>query len=348
MKTVALDMHRERTQLTVALETGEIVTERIVATKAESLRQEVARIPGPKQVILENAGWAAHMYDALKDVAEEVIVCDPTRNKLISKADDSNDERDAERLGILSRAGALRAIYVPPEPYRTLRALINHESYLTKATTGNMLRLKAFCRMHGVAYQGKGIYQKKGRAAVLAQFSENSRFQIESLYRLLDGTRDERHVLRTELRKRSLLIPPIKRMQTVPGIGPITARTLAAYIADPTRFKSPSALAAYAGLGLSQDISNWHPVRRTHASKRGQRAVKRVLFLAARAAVGWGKSRLAERYKARIASGWEDRKAIRDTARKILLTACGVWTSRQEYDDGRITVPVVRPTLSAR
>jgi transposase len=210
-----------------------------------------------------------------------------------------------------------------------------------------MVRLKAFCRMQGVEYQGKSIYRKKGRAAVVARFPEKSRFQIGSLYRLLDGARDERRAIRCELRKLSRRMPAIKRMQTVPGIGPVVARTLAAYIADPTRFKSPSALAAYAGLGLKQDISNWQPVRRAHASKRGHRDVKRVLFLAARAAVRWGRNGLAKRYEARIASGWEDRKAIRDTARKILFTACHVWTSKQEYDDGRITVPVVRPALSA-
>lgn len=336
MKSVALDVHKEKTQFTVALATGEIVTERVVETKAEVLRREVANVPGPKRVVLENSGWAGWILDAVKDVADEVIVCDPTRNKLISQADDSDDERDAKRLGLLSRAGALHPVYIPPEPYRTLRSLVQHEWKLTQEIIRNKLRIKAFCRRDGVVYHGRSIYGKKGSDLVTGQFPERSRFQFGSLFRTLDAARVERLLVRRELRRYSLGLPVIARLQTVPGIGPVIARTLVAWIADPGRFKSFNALSAYAGLGLKQDISNWRSVHRAHASKRGQRAVKAVLFLAARAAIRAGQNGFAERYKARIAAGWEDRKAVRDIARKILFCACHVWTSRKEYDDGRI------------
>lgn len=336
MKTVALDVHKEKTQFTVALATGEIVAERVLETKASVLRREVANVPGRKRVILENNGWAARIFDAVKDVADEVIVCDPTRNKLISQADDSDDERDAKRLGLLSRAGALHAIYVPSEPYRTLRSLVQHEWKLTKEITRNKLRLKAFCRREGVTYRGKRIYRKEGSDQVTQAFPERSRFQFGSLFRVLDAARVERLLVRRELRRYSLGIPPIARLQTVPGIGPVIAHTLVAWIVDPGRFKSFSALSAYAGLGLKHDISNWRPLHRAHASRRGQRAVKTVLFLAARAAVRTGQNGFSKRYQSRIASGWDDRKAIRDIARKILFCACHVWTRREAYDDGRI------------
>jgi transposase len=336
MKSVTLDVHRGKTQFTVSLETGEVVAERVVKTKASVLKREVANVPGPKRVVLENGGWAAWIYDAVKDVADEVIVCDPTRNKLISEAEDSDDRRDAKRLGVLSRAGALHAIYVPPEPYRTLRSLVQHEGNLTKEITRSKLRLKAFCRREAVEYHGKSIYGKRGRDLVFKAFPERSRFQLGSLYRILDAMRSERVLVRRELQRYSLGLPVIARLQTIPGIGAITARKLVAWIVDPGRFKNLNALSAYAGLGLKHDISNWRPLHRAHASKRGQREVKAALFVAARAAVQAGQNGFAKRYKARIASGWEDRKAIRDIARKILFCASHVWTSKREYDDGRI------------
>jgi transposase len=348
VKTVSLDVHKEKTQFTVALTTGEIVAEKVVETKAEVLHREVAQVAGSKRVVLENSGWAAWIRDAVKDVAEEVIVCDPTRNKLISKAEDSNDERDAERLGLLSRAGALHPIYVPPEPYRTLRSLVQHEWTLTQELTRNKLRLKAFCRRVGVAYRGRSIYRKEGRGLFVAQFPEQSRFQLSSLLRTMDATKEEQRLVRRELRRLTLGLPVIARLQTIPGIGVVVARTLAAWIVDPGRFKSLNALSAYAGLGLKQDISNWRVVHRAHASKRGQRAVKRVLYLAARAAVHAGQNAFAERYRARIAAGWDDRKAIRDVARKILFCACRLWTSKEEYDDGRINTFAPATALPAR
>jgi transposase len=289
--------------------------------------------------VLENGGWAGIIHDAVKDVAEEVLVCDPTRNALIAQADDSDDRCDAKRLTLLARTNALHAIYIPAEPFRTLRSLVNYESCQTNMLIALMLRLKAFCRKHGVPYQGKSIYRHKGRETVIARFpTGGARFQITSLFRLLNGIRQERLVLRRELRRLSRTIPAIKRLQTVPGIGPVVGRVLAAWIAEPTRFKSRSALAAYAGLGLKRDVSNWRPGKE-HASRRGQREIKRVLFLAARAVIRSGNNALAQRYQARRAAGWEDGKAIRDLARKILFASCQVWKTKQEYDNGRINVP---------
>jgi transposase len=337
MKTVALDVHRKRTQMTVALETGKIVREQIVETKAEVLRREIANIPGPKRVVLENGGWAGWIFDALKDVAEEVLVCDPTRNALIAQAENSDDRRDAQRLAMLSHANLLHAVFIPPEPFRTLRSMVNHESRLTELLIGAKLRLKSFCRRHEVEYQGVTIYRRSDRTDVLNRFPQDARFQLSSLFRLLDGMRQERLAVRRELRRLSARIPAIGLMESVPGIGSVVARLLAAWIVDPWRFKSRNGLSAYGGLGLKRDTSNWE-MRRGYASRRGQREIKRVLFLAARAAIR-GDNAFARRYQARRAAGWDDRKAIRDIARKLLFTACQVWKTKQEYDDGRINIP---------
>ena len=64
----------------------------------------------------------------------------------------------------------------------------------------------------------------------------------------------------------------------------------------------------------------------------------RALFLSARGALK-GTSALKARYEARMAAGWEDRKAIRDVARTILFVACAVWKSGRGYDDGKVGVP---------
>ncbi|RLI52279.1 MAG: hypothetical protein DRO93_15330 [Candidatus Thorarchaeota archaeon] len=107
---------------------------------------------------------------------------------------------------------------------------------------------------------------------------------------------------------------------------------------DPRRFKSRSAVNAYGGLGIGQSVTNWHVVGRSRASRRGQRAVKRVLFLAGRAAIR-GDNALARRYANRLKSGWEDRKAIRDVARRILFVACAMWIRKEVYRDELVSVP---------
>ena len=149
----------------------------------------------------------------------------------------------------------------------------------------------------------------------------------------LERIRAKRAVVRV-----SRKLPVIEKLKTVPGIGAVGAPTLTAWIVDPARFKSRRAIASYAGLGIAGNITNWKQVGRSWASKRGNRELKRVIFIAAEAAVR-GTSALARRFEARMAAGWDRRKAIRDVARTTLFTACAIMRTGREYDDGRVSVP---------
>jgi transposase len=293
-------------------------------------------------VVFEEGPLSGRLTDALSDVADDVVSCDPAHNALIARAEDSNDERDARRLALLARTNALRPVFVPPEPYRTLRSLIVHDRNLQKGVTRAKNRIKALCRRTGVRYHGKGVYLAKNRAGVLAQIPETGvRWQMNSLYRELDFMRKERNGVRRTTKSIARHLEVIDRLDGAPGVGAITARTVVAWVVDPGRFRSRKALASYAGLGLGQGWTNWQPTGPAKASKRGQRELKRVLFLAANAAVK-GHNALARRYQARQDAGWEHSKAIRDTARTLLYTLAKMWKTRKDYDDERVSVPTLK------
>ena len=340
MRIVTLDVHAELCQLLAVTEHGEVIIELQVETRPEELRRVIGGIPGPKRVVFEEGPLSGMIYDALKDVADEVISCDPTRNALIAQSEVSDDELDTRRLSTLARVGAIHPVRIPGEPHRTLRSLTHHQYTLVKDITRAKNRLKALCRRHGIPCRGTGIYGSAGRAQAL-KIAPNAfvKWQLESMYRRLREVRLERARARQLVGKCAKKLPAIKRIKTAPGMGPTTAPTVVAWILDPTRFKSRGAISAYAGLGLRKDVSAWKDVSRARASKRGQRELKRALFLAARAALR-GKNALRTRYDARIAAGWEDRKAIRDIARTILFAVCAIWRNGREYDDGKVNVPV--------
>lgn len=339
MKTVTLDVHAEACQMAVVTEEGEVVYETKVETTPEELRRAVGGVPGQKRVIYEEGPLSALIHDALKDVADEVISCDPTQNALIARAEDSNDERDARRLAVLAQAGAIRKVYVPPEPYRTLRGLTHYDQTLAESVTVMKNQLKALCRRHGIRCKGIGIYRSAGRSAFL-ELAPNAlvRWQMQSLYRRLDQLRRERVRAGRMVKNQARKVGVVKTIETIPGIHHVTGPAIIAWLADPDRFKSRGAKSSYGGLGLKRDVSNWKMKGHAHASKRGQRELKRALFIAARAAVN-GKNALAERYQARLAAGWEDKKAIRDIARTILFIVCAIWKSGEDYDDAKVSVP---------
>lgn len=343
MKTVALDVHSEVSQMTVVSPTGEILLEMKLATQPEELRRVIAGIDGPKRVVFEEGPMSGMIRDALTGTAEEIVSCDPTHNALVARLEDKSDERDARRLATLSRAQALHPVYVPPEPYRTLRSLVRYDHSLQRSITGVKNRIKALCRRLGIRCRGVRVYSKAGQKETLKGMPNVAvRWQADSLYRQLRMLRTERLRARTTLALQSREFPVIKRLSSIPGIAALVARTIVAWIVDPHRFKGRKALSAYGGLGLGQGFTNWQPIGRSRASRRGQRELKRVLFIAARAAL-LGDNAFRRRYEARRKAGWEDRKAIRDIARCILMTVRAVWVTGREYDDAMVGVPATKP-----
>ena len=188
MKTISLDVHAELSQLSVVSEHGEVLLEMQVPTRAGDLRRIVSGVPGRKRVVMEHGPMSGLIHEALEGLADEIVSADPARNALIAKSEDSNDERDAQRLGVLDRAGALHEAYVPEEPYRTFRSLVKYDRVLQRSTSATMVRMKALCRRFAVACRGKAIYRGPTRKDFIRQLPNASlRWQMQSLGRRLDA-----------------------------------------------------------------------------------------------------------------------------------------------------------------
>lgn len=340
-KLILLDVHAKRSEVIACGESGEVFLETQVPTTREDLRQLVAAIPGPKRVVYEHGPLATLINDALQDLVEEIVAADPTRNALIARAESSSDELDAMRLGILDRSQGISPVYVPEEPYRKLRSLLRHDHAMADGVTSVKNRIKGLLRRHGIPCAGKGVYRKAGRKEVSAQLPDAMwRWQLRSLWRQLDWLRRERVAAHRQIRRVCKALPVVRKLKRIPGVGALTAPTIVAWIVDPSRFTSQSKISSYGGLGLGQNITGWKTIGRARASRRGQRELKRVLMMAARAATH-GHNALANRYQARIACKWLDRDAIRDIARQLLYIACAIMRTGEEYDDRRVKIPPV-------
>jgi hypothetical protein len=110
----------------------------------------VSGISGPKRVVFEEGPLSGLIRDALKGVAQEVIAADPTKNALIAHAEDSTDEKDALRLARLSRTGSVHPVYLPEEPYRTLRSVVRYDHAMSREVGATKSRVKALCRRSAI------------------------------------------------------------------------------------------------------------------------------------------------------------------------------------------------------
>ena len=120
-------------------------------------------------------------------------------------------------------------------------------------------------------------------------------------------------------------------LHTIPGIGMIAAATILAEIGDINRFKSSSALVAFAGIDptvrQSGEFSNTH----NHMSKRGSPYLRHAIFLAA-TTCSFHNSPLNAYYKKKRDQGKHHLTATGAVARKLTSVIYAVLRDSKPYE----------------
>lgn len=167
---------------------------------------------------------------------------------------------------------------------------------------------------------------------------------IEELVR--DQVRQLRDARARQKRLENLLIQAYRRvplpnhLDTIPGIGAVTAAVLTAFILDIDRFETPGKLVAYFGVlpiemasGVDRDGQPRGP-RRYVMSKRGNDLVRRYLWMAALSALRCNPA-VRALYR-RVVAKHPQRKAVAvgHAMRKLLHLAFALWRTGRPFDPG--------------
>ena len=99
-KYVGMDVHSATTVIKIQNEAGKTVATSIVETKSGAIKDFVRGLTGTVHVTFEEGVHATWLYEIIKPLVAEVIVCDPRHNKLIQSGNKS-DQNDAEKLAEL-------------------------------------------------------------------------------------------------------------------------------------------------------------------------------------------------------------------------------------------------------
>ena len=120
-------------------------------------------------------------------------------------------------------------------------------------------------------------------------------------------------------------------LHTIPGIGMIAAATILAEIGDINRFKSSSALVAFAGIDPTVRQSGEFSSTHNHMSKRGSPYLRHAIFLAA-TTCSFHNSPLNAYYKKKRDQGKHHLTATRAVARKLTTVIYAVLRDSKPYE----------------
>lgn len=321
---VGLDLHLKKTQGTVMSTDGKIVRQEKFETNREELERFLAGVPAGTRVALESQGFCWPWIDFVEELGHIPLLANPIKVK--ARAEDvKTDKVDSELLAHLTRIDWLPTCYVPTKEMRWLRNLLRHRAFRRKISTALKNRTWSEFRKRNIKLDVNLGTQKGRRRADSVGI-----YEVSQNLDILEVVESQMKRIESELLRRYGEVNPVKWMQSVPGIGFLTALMLYAEICDIKRFPNPDKLAHYAGLVPRVKQTAEHT--RMGREVRANRWLKWALIEAAWSHINWcPDGRLAKVFENACRRKKDKKKAIKIVARKLVNVIWAVWTYEKEF-----------------
>ena len=331
----AMDLHHKHTVIEAQTRKGAVLLHRDGPTEPSYLITAVKAVPGPKGMVIEEGPMADWAMRVVQPYVEEVIVCDPRRNRLITHDGDKTDDIDPGKLIELYRLRALRPVHHPRhQSMMDLRGWVWAYYDQVELVTAAKNKIKAAFRMAGIQYDRVNVYSPRERASLMGRLTRPSgRERIKLLYANLDDLAARRDLLYVRLDRIAERHPVAKRFLKIPGYGPIRAMTFLTIVDTPFRFATPQKLWRYGGLGLRRQESGDPDSGRKRPPVSYNRRLKAVARGAMERALSLEDGNPFELLYNRLTrKGLKESLARLSVARKCLSVPWGMWKGGTEYD----------------
>ena len=336
---IGADLHK-RSSTWVGLDPdGNEVLHKRCPCDIASIEQLIARLPAPAQeieVALEPVcGWR-WISECLEEHGIRVRPANPKRLYEIARSHTKTDRRDARTLANLLRTGYLPPAYKAPRQVQALRRTVRHRDALVAHRTAAKCRLSALCTADGAHNTTPRPGTNTGRE--LIEHNRDELPEHAELYELIDALQPYIAAADTRISERVSADPELANtaqlVQTMPGVGPVTAAAIVAEVGRFDRFPSPKQLVSYAGLNpIVRASGEKHGTFRL--SKQGSRVLRAaVVDAATRVRDTEGSRNLYAYYERMLTTGGKSRLEARVAlAHKMLTIMWYMVTRNVAYTD---------------
>jgi len=330
MLIIGCDYHPSVQQIAwVDTETGDCGERRLRhdGGEAEQFYRELKKKGVSVQVGMEATGHSRWFERLLGELNYELWIGDAAQIRAKQVRKQKTDRRDAQHLLQLMLENNFPRIWVPTPENRDVRQLILHRHRLVGMRTRVMNQLQAIAMNEGVRRK-RGLWSKKGRAQLeslrLPPWTSRRRQELLELLDRLDPSIEQ---LSQAIEQEAERVPEVRRLQTHPGVGPITALAFVLVLGTPDRFHCGKQVASYLGLIPCEDSSadRW---RLGHITKQGN-ALLRFLLGQAAQSVAQAEQQWRHQY-AHLAMRRHPAIAKVAMARKLAVRLFWMW--RREWD----------------
>ncbi len=294
-----------------------------VPSDIKELQFYLKNLKGTKILSIEETSTSQWLYTELKEYVDEVLICDPYRNSLLSEGP-KTDKIDATKLVQLLKAGLMKAVFHSTDKFIYLRRLVSGYEDLIKAGVRIKNQRYSLLRVCGkTGKEGKGFKLD----------SREDQFVLEGLDRQIENHTEEKKSYTKEFQRLAKKYPEIKHQKSIPGIGLINAVKIVARIVTPFRFSDKGHYLSYAGLIKHEKISGG----RSYGKKNPRfcRMMKSIYKSGVIVAIG-GNNFIGAYYKHLIKEkNYPEYNARNKACRRLATISFGVFKSGKKYSPYR-------------
>jgi transposase len=301
------------------------------------LRRFIANLP-PLRIGMEACGGAHYWARCVREYGHDVRLIAPQCINAYVKSP-KNDARDAEAICEAVTRPTMRFVPIKRVEPQDLQALHRVRERLIKARTALVNEIRGLLHEYGIILPPGStkcrrliVQRLEADQAQLTPCSRELFWQLYEEFLALDkrlASDDEKVTAIGQAH------PECQRLQTIPGIGPVSATALIAAIGDATQFKNGRQLAAWLGLVPREHSTGGKP-RLLGISKRGDVYLRTLLVHGARATLRWIETKPDDRsrwVRALIARRGKNRAAVA-LANKNARMVWALLVHNQEYRVG--------------
>ncbi len=292
---------------------------------------------------VESTGNTRYFRNRLVKAGIEVKIVNTVKFKVVNESVKKTDKHDARTLAEFLEKDILPESILCSQESEDIRRLLKSRSVLVKALVSLKNQVHGLLLGYGIESRRGQLQSKKERQRILDGLADHKSYgnaarAVKPLLDTIDQIASEVKEIERALSDLIAADEDVALLQTIPGVGLITAATVRAYTDDINRYESAKKYAAHAGLVPWVQNSN-RTIHHGHITKRGpvelRTAFVQMVMGMLRLQDKTSGYRLMYQYRTMKKSKGTG-KSIIATARKMSAMVYAILKQRQPFDPLRM------------
>jgi transposase len=337
MKYVGVDLHKHLIVLcVVVLVAGRpkvVGRARFRCDETELIRDFFRKLKR-FQVVVEATAAYEWFFLLIENLADRLVLAHPKKLRVIAESTRKSDKIDAEVLATFLALDMIPQAYRPTPRIRQHRALVRHRCWLQRRISSLKCKVRNVLGHYNADIAG--LFTREGAEYLNSvPLSSADRFVVQALREQLELFQRQLRQTDRQLEQFAEAAPLAEKeartlLATIPGVGPVTIDVVLSELGDWRRFRSQSAVTAFAGLdpGFRKSAEKCHEL---HISKEGSRLLRWAMIQAA-----WRLAIHSPRWRQLLiriqVNTGSKKKAVVAVARHVLCTMFAMLHASRPYD----------------